>query len=121
MMFEKLSRWFLWGGAVSLSFFIFISFDKAMAVFSGYTLSTVFVLSSIWVVERFSGAENKVFIKAFFLSTIVRFIFVLLAFALLLSITKIHEIFFTVSFIISYLFQSVTEMIFINKILRSSS
>jgi len=119
-MFKNLLKWFLTGLIFPLLSFLIVDEAKAMAIFSGYFLSTIFVLSSAWVVDYFGRADNNVFMKAFFLSTIIRFVFILLAFGILLSVTKIHEIFFTVSFIISYLFQSVTEMIFINKILRSS-
>jgi len=120
-MFKNLLKWFLIAGILPAATFVVLEEPKAMAVFTGYLLSTIFVLSSAWVVDYFGRADNRVFMKAFFLSTIIRFVFILLAFGILLSVTKIHEIFFTVSFIISYLFQSVTEMIFINKILRSSS
>lgn len=120
-MFKNLLKWFLAAGILTIGTLAVLEVQKAMALISGYFLSTIFVLSSAWVVDYFGKADNSAFMKAFLLSTVIRFAFVLLSFGILLSVTKIHEIFFTVSFIISYLFHSVTEMIYINKILRSSS
>ncbi|MEX2602631.1 MAG: hypothetical protein WD361_00430 [Gracilimonas sp.] len=93
---------------------------EGVAIVTGVLLSCIFVVSSAWVFDTFSGVENKKFIKIFFSSTAIRFILVLILFSILIGVTKIHEIYFTVSFIISYLCQSVTEMIFINKILQKS-
>ncbi|MEX0721726.1 MAG: hypothetical protein WD059_13720 [Balneolaceae bacterium] len=92
-----------------------------VAVLSGVLLSSVFIVSSAWVLDTFGGAESSLFMNVFFFSTAIRFVLILILFAVLIGVTKINEIYFTVSFIISYLCQSVTEMIFINKILQKSS
>ena len=107
-------------GFVVLTIF-FVNLEQFTAILSGFLLSSIFVLSSAWVINFFWDASYKTFIQAFFISLVVRFILVLVMFGVLLGITKIQEIFFTVSFIISYLCQSVMEMIFINKILQKSS
>ncbi|MEO1023317.1 MAG: hypothetical protein AAFW89_12310 [Bacteroidota bacterium] len=99
----------------------FVERTQFVAILSGFLLSTIFVLSSAWVINFFWDASYKTFIKAFFISLVVRFVLVLALFGVLLGVTKIQEIFFTVSFIISYLCQSVMEMIFINQILKKSS
>lgn len=101
--------------------FFFLPVDKAVAIYSGFLLSAIFIASSAWVIDFFWEAENKLFIQVFFFSMAIRFILILIVFGILLGVTKIDEIYFTVSFIISYLYQSVTEMIFINKILQKRS
>ncbi len=104
---------------LSLGFFG-IGEQQGIAVVTGVMLSCIFVVSSAWVFDTFFEVNNKAFMKIFFFSTAIRFILVLVLFGILLGFTKIDEIYFTVSFIISYLCQSVTEMIFINKILQKS-
>lgn len=99
-------------------FFFFISTEKGVAVVSGALLSSIFVMSSAWVIHTFSERESGTFVKIFFGAMGIRFLLTLAVFILLLKETKIDEIYFTVSFIISYLCQSVTEMIFLNKLTR---
>jgi len=103
----------------SLSFVL--NWDQFLAVSSAYLLSFGFVVSSTLIVTKFWNSDSSTFLKAFILSIPVRFFVVLVSFILLLVITKIDEIYFTVSFIISYLYHSITETIFINKILKKGS
>lgn len=102
---------------LSLGFF-WVGEQQGVAVLSGVMLSAIFVSSSAWIFDAFKNADNRLFTKIFFFSTAVRFLLVLALFGILIGVTKIDEFYFTVSFIISYLCQSVTEMIFINKILQ---
>ncbi len=101
--------------------FLVLDVDQSIGILSGIALSLGSILVSAWVIDTFFESEWSVFSKAFFLSIIGRFIFVLIVFAILLGATKIDEIYFTVSFIISYLCYSMTEMIFFNKILVEKS
>lgn len=113
----------LFSGALmllSLGFFL-IGESQGIAVLSGVMLSAIFVSSSAWIFDTFKNVENRLFTQVFFFSIAVRFLLVLVLFGILLGATKIDEFYFTVSFIISYLCQSVTEMIFLNKILQKSS
>ena len=105
---------------ISLIFF-WMGTAQGFAVLAGVLLSSLFVDSSAWVFETVQKLENEQFIKVYVFSIFIRFVLVLLIFGILLATTKIDEIYFTVSFIISYLCESVTEMIFINKILQKSS
>lgn len=105
---------------ISLLFFVG-GVQKGVAVLSGTLLSAIFVISSAWILDTFSSTDNRMFVQVFFFSTAIRFVLVLILFGILIGVTKINEIYFTVSFIISYLYNSVTEMIFINKILHKSS
>lgn len=102
--------------AISTSFFL-IGMGEGVAVLIGTLLGAVFVVSSAWVVETYQNAENSLFMKIYFISVGVRFLVILALFGILIGMTKIDEIYFTVSFLISYLCQSVTEMIFLNKII----
>jgi uncharacterized membrane protein len=102
---------------ISTGFFL-VGERQGVAVVSGVLLSSIFVSSSAWIFDAFKNAPNRVFIKVFFFSTFIRFLLVLALFGILVGVTKIDEIYFTVSFIISYLCQSLTEIIFINKLLQ---
>lgn len=95
--------------------------NQFFAATAGFLLSLIFVISSTIIVERFWNSDEPTFFKAFILSIPLRFFIVLTVFAILLLVTKIDEIYFTVSFIISYLYHSITETIFINKILKKGS
>lgn len=104
-----------------LALSLFLYDYKIWAVFWGYTLSLLFVLSSFIIIHKFWNSKDTVFFKAFLFSIPIRFFIVLTTFAILIKTTKINEIYFTVSFIISYLCQSITETIFIYKILKKGS
>ncbi len=104
---------------ISATFFL-ADAAKGVAVTAGVMLSSVFVVSSGWILEKFENTEGSLFIKVYVFSIAIRFLIVLTLFIILLATTKIDEIYFTVSFIISYLCQSVTEMILINKFLQKS-
>lgn len=120
-MIKKLAKFNLVPLILALISFIFLPVDPAVAVLSGFLLSIIFVFSSAWVLDNFWNADSKLFVKVFFFSMVIRFILVLAAMGILLGLTKIDEIYFTVSFIISYLYQSITEMIFFNQLLQNKS
>lgn len=102
------------------SFFLLPAY-KASGLIIGVSLSAVSILVSAWILETFWDREWGQFNKIFFFSLVGRFFSVLIIIAILLGATKIDEIYFTVSFIISYLCNSITEMIFFNKILDKKS
>jgi len=101
-------------------FFVIEKFEL-FAVATGFLLSFLFVISSTLIINKFWKREEPTFLKAFIFSIPIRFFIVLSVFIILLVITKIDEIYFTVSFIISYLYHSITETIFINNILDKGS
>lgn len=92
---------------------------EAGGLTGGYVLSYLFVASNYFVVRRIGLGDQKKFLKLFFASLIVRFVLVLACFISVLAFTHISQILFTVSFIISYIFHSIIEIIFINKILEN--
>lgn len=100
---------------------IIFPIESMLSTLFGLTLSAISILVSAWIIDYFWEKKWEVFSKVFFLSLIVRFIVVLISFTVILNVIKIDEIYFTVSFIISYLCYSITEMIFFNKILEKKS
>ncbi len=101
--------------------FFFIRIQLIGSSLLGFLVSFVFVLSSAWINERLIDSENGAFKEVFIFSMFIRFIFVIGVLIFFLKMEKIDEIFFTVSFIISYLYHSVTEMILFNKLLHKKS
>ena len=99
----------------------FLEPGKVWSVFFGVLISAGSIQLSAWVIERFWESEWNRFNKIFFFSMFIRFFLVVGLLAILLGAAKIDEIFFTVSFIFSYLCYSITEMIFFNQILQKKS
>lgn len=105
-------------------FFLLGLFAGASFVFAfslAYLLSYVFVTSNFIVVRNLDLNDHKKFYRIFLFSLAARFILMIAALIFVLEVIKIHQIFFTVSFIISYIFHSVIEIIFINQILETDS
>ena len=110
--------------AVFLVLVLFIyAFTEAQAVVPviGYLLSFIFVGSNFIVLRNFQDRTHNEFYKRFFISLGVRFVLVVIAFIMVLKTIKIHQIYFTVSFIISYIFHSVIEIISINSLLKTDN
>lgn len=99
--------------------FAVLPVPEAGGLSGGYVLSFLFVASNYIVVRRIGLDDQKKFLKLFFASLIVRFLLVLACFISVLAFIHISQILFTVSFIISYIFHSIIEIIFINKILEN--
>lgn len=80
---------------------------------TGYFLGLFAVIIHL-VSASINKEADENFLRLYFISLFVRFLIVCLLFILILAVTKIHEFSFTVSFIISYIFHSVNEVIFLN-------
>lgn len=106
---------------VLLGVIFFLGGAHLQASLVGYFLSFVFVGSNFIVLHNFHMLPNSVFNKRFFISLGVRFLLVLVAFVTILQTIKIHLIYFTVSFIISYICHSLIEIILINKLLETDN
>ena len=91
--------------------------NHLIALISGCSLSLIFAASNTFYVKKFWKSEESDFFSAFFLSVFIRFFLVILGFIIFIQVIKIDEIYFTVSFIICYLFHSISETISINKFL----
>ncbi len=89
--------------------------EESAAWLSGYTLGLTAVLIHLFSsVFNQKTSEDK-FTTVYFFSLFIRFLIVCTIFILVILTTKIDEFSFTVSFIISYIFHTVNEVIFLNR------
>ena len=79
-----------------------------------YLIALVFVGGAMWVWVKFWTISSQNFIKVYYTTTLVRFSMVILLLFISLSTIKFEPMFFTVNFIISYLYQSVIELLLIH-------
>jgi len=111
--------------ALWASFFVFaamnivLSFmlpaEESAAWLSGYSLGLTAVIIHLFSSMFNQNTSEDKFTTVYFFSLLVRFFIVCAIFILVLLTTKIDEFSFTVSFIISYIFHSVNEVIFLNR------
>lgn len=107
---------------IILAFFLLngiISFlltdDIRFAWITGYLLG-LFAVAIHLVTSLFTNQKNDVsFFRSYYVSLFIRFLIICTLFIFILTMIKIDELSFTVSFIISYLFHSVNEVIFLNQ------
>lgn len=108
-----------------ISLFVFAALNIILVLMfpveEGIGWSTGYVLGLLMViVHLISSIYNKnsakeAFKKVYLISLSLRFLIVCALFVLILVSTKIDEFSFTVGFIISYLFHSVNEVIYLNR------
>jgi phosphatidylserine synthase len=114
-------RFLIWGG-ILLCFAIALlgvtGYFRFLSFISAYLLSFVFVGSNFWIVRRIKLKDHAQFTRIFYATLAWRFILVLAAFILLFEISSGEQIFFTVSFLISYICHSVLEIVAIKRILK---
>ncbi len=79
-----------------------------------YLIAFVYVGGAMWVWVRFWTISTQNFIKVYYTTTLIRFFIVILSLFISLSTIKFEQMFFTVYFIISYLYQSVIELLLIH-------
>ena len=79
-----------------------------------YLIALVYVGGAMWVWVRFWTISTQNFIKVYYTTTLIRFFIVILLLFISLSTIKFEQMFFTVNFIISYLYQSVIELLLIH-------
>ena len=79
-----------------------------------YLIALVFVGGAMWVWVRFWTISSQNFIKVYYITTLIRFSMVILLLFISLSTIKFDQMFFTVNFIISYLYHSVIELLLIH-------
>ncbi len=122
---QKLAHKFLWNSCIAFLIIMgvtsFLGDQYYPAASIGFFLSFLFVGSNFFVIKRIKTEKSSNFITRFYISLGVRFLLVLVALVVILKTIKIHEIYFTVSFIISYIFHSVIEIILINKLLETDN
>ena len=102
-------------GVIILSVSLFLPTQMQAGWVVGYAVGLLAVVFHL-VATGFSAKGNKKdFVNYYYLWMIVRFFIVCGIFIILLVVTKIDEFSFTVSFIISYLLNSINEVIFLNQ------
>jgi len=100
---------------------LFLGASFLYAFSLAFLLSYLFVGSNFITLRKLDADDHKKFYRVFLFSLAARFSLMIAALIFVLAVIKIHQIFFTVSFIISYIFHSVIEIIFINQILETDS
>lgn len=106
--------------ALLLCTYILIPADLTAPI-TGYLLSFLFIGIDLLVVRNFRGMSNNQFYMRFFISIGIRFILVFAVFVVILLTLNIHQIYFTVSFIISYILHSGIEIFYVNKLLETDN
>lgn len=81
---------------------------------TGYFLGLLAVIIH-FISSSVSKNADENFLRIYIISLFIRFLIVCILFILILTMTKINEFSFTVSFIISYIFHSVNEVIFLDQ------
>lgn len=102
-------------GLFFLSLGILLPSENTFGWFAGYLIGLLTV--SLHLGASFFSKKTVLrdFIVSYYFGLFIRFILVLALFVLILILTKIDELSFTVSFIISYILHSVNEVIFLNQ------
>lgn len=100
-------------GTLALILIILLPVQESIGFSVGYFLGLFAVIIHL-ISSSINKKEDQNFLRVYFISLFVRFLIVCLLFILIITTTKIHEFSFTVSFIISYIFHSVNEVIFLN-------
>ncbi len=115
---------------VTISLLIFVpvaaglglaAFNKLMPFTWAYLLSFAFTGSNFLVMRKIDLKNHSHFVRIFGISLAVRFIAVIGAIFFILKTRISHQIFFIISFIISYICHSITETIFFNTILETDT
>lgn len=108
--------------AIILTFFIingillfFLPDDARFAWIIGYLLGVLAVAIHLITSIITNKKDDAAFFRHYYISLFLRFLIVCSIFIFIMTMIKIDEFSFTVSFIISYLFHSVNEVIFLNK------
>lgn len=121
-LFKKnIYRTVITGFIVLLFILLFMNFQKAIAILTGYFLGLSAVLAHLLFINQTKHLDVSDFQRLYFISIMIRFLLICLIFVALIIFTKIDELGFTVSFIISYIFHSVIEIILLNKQLTSQN
>ncbi|TVQ04962.1 MAG: hypothetical protein EA359_04610 [Balneolaceae bacterium] len=100
---------------LSLTIAFLLTEDEKIAWITGYMLGLFAVVVHLASSFFSKNSTSKQFTNIYYISLFLRFLIVLLIYALILVLLNFDEFSFTVSFIISYLFHSVNEVILLNR------
>ncbi len=101
--------------ALNIVLSLMLPVEESAAWLSGYLLGLGAVIIHLFSSIFNQKTNEERFTTVYFFSLFIRFLIVCAIFILVLLTTKIDEFSFTVSFIISYIFHSVNEVIFLNR------
>tara|TARA_R100001143_G_scaffold63545_1_gene71647 strand:+ start:62498 stop:62854 length:357 start_codon:yes stop_codon:yes gene_type:complete len=93
----------------------FLTVDIRFAWITGYLLGLFTVAFHLFTSLFTNKKVGASFFRHYYMSLFLRFLIICILYIFILTMIKIDEFSFTVSFIISYLFHSVNEVIFLNK------
>lgn len=94
---------------------MFLPKDSALGWYSGYGIGLLAVFLHYGATVLSNKSLLRDFLVSYYFGLFLRFAIVISLFILIIILTKIDELSFTVSFIISYILHSVNEMIFLNQ------
>ncbi|NBW70197.1 MAG: hypothetical protein EBR32_02115 [Bacteroidetes bacterium] len=89
--------------------------------YKAYLIAFLFVGSALWILEKSWQLNANKFLTVYYLSTIIRFILIITLIALSISRIKFDQMFFSVSLIISYIYNSIIELLLIHHRLWNDS
>jgi hypothetical protein len=101
--------------ALSLTIALLLTDDEKISWITGYLLGLFAVFVHLASSLFTKNSTSKRFTNIYYISLFLRFLIVLLIYGLFLVLLNFDEFSFTVSFIISYLFHSVNEVILLNR------
>ena len=81
---------------------------------TSFFIALVFVGGAMWVWVKFWVISFQDFIKVYYITSIIRFALVVLLLFITVPTIKFEQMFFTVNFIISYLYQSTIELLLVH-------
>lgn len=93
----------------------------ALSLALGYLLAAAFILSGAWIHKRLLKPDGNHSLKLFYRSKLLRFLLIIVLLIVILKSSDIHQISFTISLLISYLYNSVTELILFNQVFTKKS
>jgi hypothetical protein len=94
---------------------LFVGYNLAIGWVSGYVLGAAGVVLHLLIVFKIKHIGHSNFFRIYYGGLLLRFLILISLMIFILVLTKIDQISFTVSFIISYILHSVVEIILLNK------
>ncbi|MEX0890046.1 MAG: hypothetical protein WDZ33_00780 [Balneolaceae bacterium] len=102
-------------GAASLILSLAVPSIDVVGWISGYLLGLLAIAVHLVMYQLFKDADWKQFLAYYYLVFFLRLLLILSLFFLVLAVTNIEQVSFTLSFIISYILHSVIDIILIHK------
>lgn len=106
---------------VAAGVIVFIVIAPVYIFMIAYLISFVFTATNFFVMNKIYTKGNRTFFAWFVGSFAVRFVGAILAVIIAVKMLNSFEIYFTVSFLFSYLCHSTIEIIYLNKILKTDT